>query len=185
MDKIKIVHSADLHLGAELSSLGERAAQRRQELLSTFFRIIDLCKKERPDALLIAGDFFEGAGGTCAREVMDAISEIPDTVVAIAPGNHDYFCAVSPYAAEGWPTNTVIFRSAMEFREYPEKRLRLWGAAFTGTYQEAPLLVASAPEDAYVNICVLHGDLAAEGRRALITPLLSRRSNAAAWTISR
>lgn len=178
MDTLKIVHCADLHLGAELPSLGERAAQRRQELLQTFFRIVQLCKQERANALLIAGDFFEGAGGSSSREVMHALGEIPDTVVAIAPGNHDYYCAASPYAEEGWPKNAVIFRSALEYREFPEKRLRLWGAAFTGTYQEEPLLRARAPRDDYINICALHGDLAAEGQKTPYNPVTSAQIEA-------
>jgi len=172
MEKVKIIHCADLHLGAELSALGERAAQRRQELLINFFRIVDLCKEEHADALLIAGDFFEGAGRACAPQVKAALGEIPDTVVAIAPGNHDYFCADSPYADEDWPSNTLIFRSGLDCAEFPEKRLRLWGAAFTETYVTAPLLTSAAvPKDNLINICVLHGELVSEGQPSNYNPV--------------
>lgn len=167
MNKIKILHCADLHLGAELSSLGSKAGQRREEMLMTFDRIVSICRKENVELLLIAGDFFESTGpdSVVVRSVKKALSEIPETAVAIAPGNHDYVSLDSPYADQDWPENVHIFQSGFDCFELPGKGVRVWGAGFTGTYVTEPLLGESgAPEDDLLNICVLHGDLVAENQ---------------------
>ena len=42
MNTVKILHCADIHIGARESFLGPLAAERRAETLITFERIIDL-----------------------------------------------------------------------------------------------------------------------------------------------
>ena len=174
MNKIKILHCADLHLGAEISSLGSKAGQRREEILMTFDRITSLCREENIELLLIAGDIFESSGTDRAavRSVKKALSEIPGTAVAIAPGNHDYVSLDSPFSDEDWPANVHIFQAGLDFFELPEKGVRVWGAGFTGTYVTESLLdVPHVPEDDTVNICVMHGDLVAENQPSNYNPV--------------
>lgn len=174
MNQIKILHCADLHLGAELSSLGVRAKQRREELLIGFYRIVAICKEENVELLLIAGDFFEGSDidKNIVQSVKEALAGIPDVIVGISPGNHDYFSIDSPYSDLDWPTNVHIFRSGLEQVAFPEKNLRLWGAGFTRTYvTDALLYQQEIPQDEFVNICVMHGDLVAENQPSHYNPL--------------
>ena len=42
MNSIKVLHCADLHIGAEVSFLGENAEKRRFETLLTFEKIISI-----------------------------------------------------------------------------------------------------------------------------------------------
>ncbi len=178
MNKIKILHCADLHLGAELTSLGSKAGQRREEMLMTFDRIVSLCKEEGVELLLIAGDFFESSGTDTAtvRSVKKALSEIPETAVAVAPGNHDYVSLDSPYADPDWPANVHIFQSGFDCFELPGKGVRVWGAGFTGTYVTEPLLgEIGALRDDLLNICVLHGDLVAENQSSNYNPITPSR----------
>ena len=90
-NEIKILHCADLHLGAEFSSLGNKASQRKREGFQVFEDIVSLCKEESVEFLLIAGDLFDHLhiDSQIITEVIDQFAGIPDTVVAIAPGNHD------------------------------------------------------------------------------------------------
>nr|WP_319488805.1 DNA repair exonuclease [uncultured Caproiciproducens sp.] len=174
MNKIKILHCADLHLGAELASVGNKARQRREEMLMTFDRIVSMCKTESVELLLIAGDLFESSNTDSAavHSVKKALSEIPDAVVAIAPGNHDYVSLDSPYADGDWPANVHIFQSGIDFFELPDKGVRVWGAGFTGTYvTESLLKEVNVPEDDMVNICVMHGDLVAENQTSNYNPV--------------
>ena len=53
---VKILHMADLHIGANESFLGEKAVSRRLEALLTFEKAVDLAKEERVQLFLIAGD---------------------------------------------------------------------------------------------------------------------------------
>lgn len=174
MNQIKILHCADLHLGAELSSIGTHARERREEILITFYRIVSICKEEEIALLLIAGDFFEGSNTdkNTVKSVKEALAQIPNTIVAIAPGNHDYVSIDSPYAETDWPENVHVFQSGLESITFEEKGLRLWGAGFTSTYVTQPLLhETDIPQDDLVNICVLHGDLVAENQPSNYNPI--------------
>jgi exonuclease SbcD len=174
MNQIKLLHCADLHLGAELSSVGARAKQRREEILFTFYRIVTICKEENIDLLLIAGDFFEGSDidKNTVNSVKEALAGIPDVVVGIAPGNHDYFSIDSPYSDTDWPENVHIFLSGLEAVTFEEKNLRLWGAGFTSTYVTNSLLLeADVPQDGKINVCVMHGDLVAENQSSNYNPI--------------
>ena len=59
MNNVKILHTADIHIGARDAFLGTAAESRRFETLLTFERIIDLAKENKVDILAIAGDLFE------------------------------------------------------------------------------------------------------------------------------
>ena len=59
METVKILHCADLHIGAAESFLGALAKSRRAETLITFEKIISLAKEEEVKLLLIAGDLFD------------------------------------------------------------------------------------------------------------------------------
>ncbi len=174
MNKIKVIHCADLHLGAELSSLGHLARARREEHVMTFTRIIDLCQREKADLLLIAGDLFEGS---CTDQpivdtVREAFSRIPDTLVAIAPGNHDYIALDSPYEQECWPDNVLIFKSDYDSAVFADRGFRVWGVGFARTYAAESLLPSGAfVDDRLINIGVLHGDLVAAGQSSLYNPV--------------
>ena len=58
---MKIIHCADLHLDAGMTANlpKEKASERKNELLTTFNRMIDYAVEEKVDALIIAGDLFD------------------------------------------------------------------------------------------------------------------------------
>ena len=55
----KLIHAADVHLGAKFLSFGEKANQQREQLKKTFENIINKAVEEKADFLLIAGDLFD------------------------------------------------------------------------------------------------------------------------------
>jgi len=64
MGAYRFVHTAEIHLGSTLRSLALRN-QGLAELIGnatrqTFVRTIDLCLEEQVDALLLAGDLYDG-----------------------------------------------------------------------------------------------------------------------------
>lgn len=90
---MKLLHVADVHLGASYSAFGELAHDRRREVLNAFRRLPDLALEHRSDALLLAGDLFDrpqpdaetlAAARETLRRLVDAC--IP---VFMVPGNHD------------------------------------------------------------------------------------------------
>jgi DNA repair exonuclease SbcCD nuclease subunit len=86
--------------------------RRRQSLRDVFHRIVKRAGDWPADALLIAGDLFEG--DRVSRDTVQFLAaefrNIAHVPIFISPGNHDPFTAASPYATEAWPKNVNIFR---------------------------------------------------------------------------
>ncbi|MGE4543740.1 MAG: exonuclease SbcCD subunit D [Pedobacter sp.] len=68
---IRILHTADLHLGSVFPELPGQAANRRADQLATFERIIALALSNRVHLLLVAGDLFASPWPT--REVVACV----------------------------------------------------------------------------------------------------------------
>ena len=170
MNTVKILHTADLHLGSHRTGVKSG----KSEIENTFLRIIDLCKIQRVDFLLIAGDLFDTpfVSAEDASRIISSINQIPDTIVAISPGNHDYVCPGSVYLKYKFPDNTIIFSSFMEYVDFPEKGVRLWGAGFTDRFENFALL--KKPDDLnpeMINLCVLHGETVTDGSSSQYNPI--------------
>lgn len=175
MKQVKILHCADIHLGAELTTLGRKAVTRRAEIKRTFMNILKLCQTQQVQILLIAGDFFDNVNveDNVLGEIKNGLASIKDTIVAIAPGNHDPLTEDSPYSKKDfWPENVIIFKSGLEKVEIENLGVRLWGSAFTGTYVTTSMLQNfTVPRDELINICVIHGELVATSQRSNYNPI--------------
>ena len=170
MNAIRILHCADLHIGAECSFLGTKARTRRAEVKKTFHRIISLCKEEKTELLLIAGDLFDDVRvpSETLGEIRDAFCSIPECTVVIAAGNHDAATPDSPSMQDGfWPENVILFTSQPESRELPRLGVRLIGGGFTGTYcYQSMLRKLPSFDDGMINIGVMHGDPVSDNSRS-------------------
>lgn len=156
MAGVKILHTGDFHIGSSRSGISSG----RAELKNTFIKVVNICKEEKIDFLLIAGDLFDTPfpDNETSDEIIEAMSQIPDTVIAISPGNHDYVCPGSVWLKNKFPENVVIFTSFIESFDFEEKNVRLFGAAFTDRFERIPLLTANLSlNENMINLCVLHG----------------------------
>ena len=179
---VRIVHAADLHLDSAFGALtGEQARLRRREGRELLTRIGDYANRLNAELVLLAGDLFDSE--ITYRETIEQLRDVLASVraqVFIAPGNHDFYSAKSPYATLRWPENVHIFRSTqIERVELPELSCAVYGAAFTAPSQSRGLLAGfAAPDDGLTHIMVLHGDLGGtEPRYNLITREQIERSN--------
>ena len=165
---IKLIHAADLHLDAPFSALPpEQAAQRRGEQRQLLFDLASLANREGAELVLLAGDLFDGAD--IHPETLEALAEALGSIrgrVFIAPGNHDYWSARSPYATAQWPENVRIFPGeALEAVDLPELGCVIHGAAFRGESRTDRVLKGvHVPEDGKLHIGLLHGEVAPESR---------------------
>ncbi len=158
MEGVKILHTGDFHIGSSRSGVSSG----RAELKNTFIKVIEICKAENIDFLLISGDLFDTPfpDSETAGEIIDAMSQIPETVIAISPGNHDYVCPDSVWIKNQFPDNVIVFTSFMEYYDFEEKNVRLFGAAFTDRFEKIPLLTNNIPvSENMINLCVLHGQV--------------------------
>lgn len=167
---MRIIHAADFHLDSPFDGLSpEQAVERRREQRQILERLSELARSARAEAVLLAGDLLDSdrVYYETAETLARTLGQI-DAPVFIAPGNHDYFTARSPYAVNVWPDNVHIFRSGqIESVELPGLNAVVHGAAFTADGQGESLLNGfSAPQDGKLHLMVLHADVdARQGSR--------------------
>ncbi|MDO4778545.1 MAG: DNA repair exonuclease [Tissierellia bacterium] len=156
MEKIRIAHLSDLHLGSK-----SQLFDMESEMLKTLIDIINLCNSVKVDIILIAGDFFESSN--IKNELKGQIKEIFNIFngkIFISPGNHDFFSLDSPYNEE-WSKNTYIFKKPnIEFVEIKELNTRIYGFAFDrAIIRERKLVNFPVVDSKYINIGIFHGDI--------------------------
>ncbi|MCC8121292.1 MAG: DNA repair exonuclease [Oscillospiraceae bacterium] len=160
---MRIIHGADFHLDAPFDGLSpQQAAQRRAEQRQLLERLASLAQDFQAQAVLLAGDLLDGE--RVYAETVETLTDILGRIeipVLIAPGNHDPFTSVSPYARTPWPDNVTIFSSGTPRGvKLPGCGAVVYGAAFTAPHQEESLLKGfSAPDDDLVHLMVLHGQV--------------------------
>lgn len=158
MSSVKILHTADLHIGAPIPDGG--AATRAAEVADTFGFICSLCRDEAVDICLIAGDLFHSntAGKAFFPSLIRHITDTPHTHFFYAAGNHDPLDSSSPFVGADLPENLTVFPTEFSEVTLEDKRVRVKGISFSRPFAER---VDTAPmaDDGYINILLLHGDL--------------------------
>jgi exonuclease SbcD len=100
---LRVLHTADVHLGARHADLGEQASAQRERQFAAFRATIDLALAEKVDLVLIAGDLFD-SNTQPRRSVERAAAELrrlADATIrtVIIPGTHDVYDGASVYRA--------------------------------------------------------------------------------------
>ena len=100
---LRIIHTADVHLGARHDDLGEQAAAQRERQFAAFKAAVDLALTEKVDLFLIAGDLFD-SNVQPRRSVERVAAELARLVesrirTVIIPGTHDVYDRASIYRA--------------------------------------------------------------------------------------
>ena len=100
---LRIIHTADIHLGARHDDLGVQAAAQRDRQFAAFRATVDLALAEKVDLFLIAGDLFD-SNVQPRRSVEKVAAELKRLAMArirtvIIPGTHDVYDRTSIYRA--------------------------------------------------------------------------------------
>jgi DNA repair protein SbcD/Mre11 len=100
---LRLLHTADVHLGARHADLGEQAAAQRERQFAAFKATIDLAIAEKVDVVLIAGDLFD-SNSQPKRSVERVAAELKRLSekkirTVIIPGTHDVYDRSSVYRA--------------------------------------------------------------------------------------
>ena len=164
--EVKIAHCSDFHLGVKNGS--SKTAITNVERKKILLEVIEKCKQQAAQLLLISGDFFDDVkvSPSEVEEIKTILSSCPEIKIFISPGNHDPFTPDSPYAVYKWPQNVYIFKNTtIDYFELPELRTRVWGAAFRSIYQTEGML-SEIPELSrdFLNICMMHGTVTAKDK---------------------
>ncbi|PTM59693.1 metallophosphoesterase family protein [Desmospora activa] len=164
MKPFTFIHTADLHL--DLPFQGWRGSdevmlQWRDEHRRTFAAIIDTVIEKQVDFLLIAGDWLEydTASRSTAQWLMEQLERIPNTIVLIAPGNHDPYRLDSYYHSLDWPKHVWIFAEDWQEYQFPQYGLTVVGRGFRQFEEPNGSLPSVSVQEGERLILLFHGTL--------------------------
>jgi len=165
---LKILHTADIHLGAKFSGLGKKGASQREQLRATFKSVIATAIDEKVNIVLIAGDLF-GANQQPQRNIDLVIEQFNllnqnNIPVCLIPGTHDSFDSSSIYRKvdfEGKCPNLKIFADEnISYKEYPGLDLTVYGKPnLSNKSYVSPLKGLKRSTSSKFHIAMAHGSL--------------------------
>lgn len=165
MNSVKIMHTADMHLGASVSRFDDNKNRIRMHEIQK--SAIDVLNKAADcDVVLLSGDIFDSpvCRETVADELLSTVSSLPDTRFFMSCGNHDpYGSRIIDYCIKNAPDNFFVFGSEfVECFTIEEKKLRVYGISFSSQFQNTSLL-KNLPQcdNSYTNILCVHGEVTA------------------------
>jgi exonuclease SbcD len=175
---LRLLHTADVHLGARHTDLGERAAVLRERQFAAFRTSVELAIVEKVDIFLIAGDLFD-SNTQPRRSVERVAAELGRLARAsirtvIIPGTHDVYDGASIYraydlagmarAASDW---VVVLTPYIPEVVFPSLDAIIYGRVFdTKRSPRSPLAGLDARSDTRASwkVGMVHGALAIPGR---------------------
>jgi DNA repair exonuclease SbcCD nuclease subunit len=175
---LRLLHTADVHLGARHTDLGERAAVLRERQFAAFRASVDLAIVEKVDIFLVVGDLFD-SNTQPRRSVERVAAELGRLARAsirtvIIPGTHDVYDGASIYrsydlagmarAASDW---VVVLTPYLPEIVFPPLDAIVYGRVFdTKRSPRSPLAGLDARSDtrATWKIGMVHGALSIPGR---------------------
>ncbi len=172
MNEIRLLHTADVHIGAPFAFLGAKGNEQRLALRQALERIVRLAREEGYQALLIAGDLFDSAFASAESDVSFVVSTLAavgsSCRVVVLPGSHDCWIPGSVFERERERFesrgNVHILAPDRATVEFPEISLAVHGRALTSPEGHAnPFDGLSARESASWNVCLAHGSVEGAG----------------------
>jgi DNA repair protein SbcD/Mre11 len=175
----RFVHTADVHLDSPLATLALRDPELADLIggatRKAFVAVIDLCLSEQVDALLIAGDLYDGEQTSMktARFLADQLRRLHEAGVAtfVIRGNHDAESRITRELT--LPDSVKVFSGRAEAVSLGRGGLEiaLQGVSFAQKHAPESLLPKFRPPAAgTVNIGMLHTSLGGSPAHGLYAP---------------
>lgn len=181
MDTLRILHTADWHLGAENTYLGALSGTRKYEILLTAEKIVSICNDENIDILLMAGDILDSnnVDEKLVDGLFNTLDRLCSTKAVIALGNHDPLTADSPFKNRPLPQNVFLLDTGDSVVEFKELTCKVYGRSFGGVYEQGSNRFSITPDEDSINIMVLHGEVKGDLSSPYnsITPEFIKESN--------
>lgn len=161
MENVKILHTADIHIGAAESFLGLSADKRRFETVMTFERILDLAKAQDVKVVALAGDIFDSnrIEDRFIDLTLTKVAEIAPIKVIFAAGNHDPLNAESPFVSRDLPKNLYVLGVKDECITFEDLKLKVYGRSFENPFLKGEEGFTLKTDKDYINLMVQHGEL--------------------------
>ncbi len=163
---IRILHTADLHLDSPLRSLAMKdprlEAQIRTASRSALETMVRYCIDEDVQALLIAGDLYDGQerSAKTAAYLATQMERLGDAGIQVfyIKGNHD---AENPISGEiALPDNVHVFDGRGGKVQLGDEDIYIHGVSFRDKHAPDSLLPKySSPQPSAINIAMMHTSL--------------------------
>ncbi|HEU65230.1 MAG TPA: DNA repair exonuclease [Chloroflexi bacterium] len=165
---LKVLHTADIHLGAKFVGLGDKGASQREQLRATFKNIITTAINEGVNIVLIAGDLFD-ANQQPQRNIGLVIEQFnllkeKNIPVCLIPGTHDSLDSSSIYRKEDFegkcPNLKIFTDENISCKEYPGLDLTVYGKPnLSNRSYTSPLKGLKPSTSSRFHVAMAHGSL--------------------------
>ena len=154
---IRIVHTSDLHLDADIFSEDKRRCElRKKERRSLFANVMMYARDQRADVLLICGDFLDKPAPEEETRalILREFENTPSTEIFIACGKSDALRRGSFLYEASFPGNVHIFPDErLSFFDVPRLNARVYGYSFRHrNVDRSPLSLSADPDPALINL---------------------------------
>lgn len=157
---MRIIHTADIHLGAAPEKQYNWSEMRGKEIWETFSALVARVKEQQPDLFIIAGDLFHRSPlERELREVSEMLADIAPIPVAVIAGNHDFIRDHSSYENFRWSENVIFFKNAdLRRAPVPGCDAEVYGLSYRSAQITEGIYDYLRPADpTKINILVAHG----------------------------
>jgi len=163
----KILHTADLRLGAKFLGLGRAGDKVRAQLKRSWTAVIETAIAEKVDAVIVAGGLFDSSevSRPAIEFILKEIARLGKVPVVMVPGMCDHLGKGSLYYHFDLierPENLFVIVTPNETLKLKELNLAVIGCpAFGPKSKESPLSGVRAPKDGFSVIVAAgtwHGD---------------------------
>lgn len=165
---IRLLHTADVHLGAKFLGLGDKGATQREQIRASFKKLISQAIVEDVDIVLIAGDLFDA--NQQPRINVDLVVEqfnllaANNIPVCLIPGTHDCFDSNSIYKKTDFvkrcPNLTLFTNQGWNYKEFPPLGLTIYGKPnCSNRSYNSPLEGLKRLSKSQYHVAIAHGSL--------------------------
>lgn len=166
---IKILHTADLHLGKEFKHLKDFGKRVREAIQLSFSKIVDLAIEKRVDTFIIAGDLFDSnmVSSKTVGSVIQQLNRLKGIPVYIVPGTHDCYDSSSIYRRKEFDDiGVTIFRDQNPTAiKFDKLNLAVHARAnVTNLGDTSPLQGLVPDKEKTFNIAIAHGAIKIESK---------------------
>ncbi len=185
----RFIHTADVHLDSPLRTLAlknkEMAELVANATRTTFVRIINLCIEEQVDALIIAGDLWDGElkSMKTAAFFVSEMQRLADASIRtfILRGNHDAESKIGNHMV--LPDSAHVFSARGDKVVLEDQGVAIHGISFAKPHVADSLLSKYKPaEPDMINIGVLHTSLAGSAAHDPYSPCSVEELHAQGYT---
>lgn len=168
---IRLLHLADVHLGASFEEFGNLAPVRREVHLAAFARLPEIAARTDAQAVLIAGDLFDDPEPS--REVRSTVLDTFERLAAercavfIVPGTHDASTLFPDVyrdpLAEAYVLKAPTFGPPLSV-DTSRGPLHVYGICHDPSHAADPLSTFARSPEPGIHVALLHAHVTNSGR---------------------